>query len=312
MAENAVQSPAAPPVAAAPPADPRSEPKYAGKYADVDGLEKGIREVRRALSLPDLPEGRSLIGTHYADAATAEAEYTSYARLLAKTGKVTGEAPAVAAPAAPKPEAPFPNPGVALNGEHDDVDIPSLVTRAGLNFDDLSKQWSEKGELTTDQYAAIRKVNPAYGKHLVNELVTGMVAKSERVLSQAVQLAGGGDNFEAAMKWYAKAKPNQVEEMRKLISDASISSNPARAMSAFKEILFDYQTGGGKIGQAPAAQARPAIIEGSPAAGMASAFDTIAEYDGALDRMKRGTASQQDIARLEATPQSRIYRMPLR
>lgn len=311
MAETA--TPAAPVVAPVPaPAAP--PPRFANKFADVGALEGGIRSAREALSLPPLPDG-TLIGTYFKDAAVAEGEYLGYQTLIGRNGKVT---PAPAAPdtAAPVVDKPIPAPGPALNGNAvpEDLDIPQLIAKANLKIDDLTKKVQEKGVLDKSDYDAISKVHPAYTPKIVDQIIGGIQAKSAAVLGQFVQISGGNDQYEKAIAWGRTLPESDKQALNSKITDSAIASNPQSAVAAWKAFMFDYMqanpTAIGGFGREPA---KPTMADGSQG-GMSSGqpFATVAEYDAAERRQRRGAASQSDLARLNATTSQMLERMPVR
>lgn len=301
------------PAPAAAPAAPAAPPAvYAGKYQDVNGLEKGLREIRGAMGLPALPDG-PLVGSFFKDAATAEAEYTSLNSIFSKVGKPKPEAPA-ATPQAKPAETPIPTPGPALNGNPipDDLDVPSLIGKAGLDVDALSSEWAQNGRLTAEQYDAIKKVHPAYTPKLVDQIIKGIQSEANNTLTKMVNLAGGQESYEQAFKWASENLSDaQKAKLRKSVTDSALASNPEAAIEAFESLLFKYQKAGGRVGGATF-QAPQGVVEGTPATGGVTPFRTVSEYNAALSRYQKGVASTTEAQRLQATTEDMLYRMPVR
>lgn len=236
-------SPSTPP-ASAPPATPA--PKLAGKYDTPDALEKGIREIRTKTGFEPLPDSLKLIGEGglYADAAAAEREYKRMESLLG------GPKPA----AKPAELSITPNQVAEPEG---DLDIPAMVTKAGLKMEDLESQFTEKGDLTEEQYAAIRKARPGLTKGDIKAIAEGMAAKAalrtqamEKVVGEAQSLAGGEQQLAMLRTWAAqniaperlakfnaqvKADPTFYPEMVRIIAaehSAAVGAGKAQPLIA--------------------------------------------------------------------------------
>ncbi len=185
-------------------------PKFAGKFDSEEKLSQGIAEGHKFLGLTGVEVPK--------DAKAAEQHYLALQTLIATRGKPTA---APAADPAPKPST-DPAPGVdapALKiGEPEKPaapvaetpepkDIKEVLALANLDPASLEKQWTEKGELTAEQYAALKAKNPGLTKLVVDHIARGLVAEraTERIavnqaVNEAAAIVGGKAQFDQLLK----------------------------------------------------------------------------------------------------------------
>lgn len=283
-------APAAPVVIPAPGASASPAPAtlLAGKYADRPALEKGIREGVKHLTGSDLfPEG-ALIGEgkFFADDAAAEKHYKEKIEPAIKQPKGK-EAPA---PAAADP--------LKIGGEPlpENADVPTILAKAGLKDADVVKQFTENGDLTDEQYKAIRGVRPGLSKSDIKLIAEGMQAKSVLVAqavgkarSEAANAAGGADQLSALLN----AAKLFVPEGEQAGINAMLQ-NPATTVAAvkvLKQMHADHIGAGGST----------SVIAGSPP-GAAPAITSISEYKN-LERaaMSGNAAARERLLTIDAS-----------
>lgn len=185
------------------------------KYADQAAFETGIRELAKKVEYP-IDEDTPIIGEGgmFRDLKHAEAGYKAFARLQTRAGgqqqqqqgdqnqqqqqqqqsqqrnadgtfmKKPGDDAAlqIANP-----------PAVA-----DDVDTAAVLAKAGLKAEDVSKQWTETGSLSDEQYAAIQATLPGVSKAMINSYMASqqvagqaMQQQQQAIRADAIQIAGG-------------------------------------------------------------------------------------------------------------------------
>ena len=183
---------AVPPV---PPVTPAAPPrKFAGKYEGEAAFRTGLNEARKAGGLAPYGEKVKLIGEDgvYATPELAEADYGRYTSLIKPATP--------ASPTNPKP--------LQIGGELTDEDGPEqILERAGLADKDVAEQFQKNGKLTDEQYAAIRKINPGYGKKIADEIVKGRIAIAQvsamrlnTVIDEASKPFGGKEAFDKFLR----------------------------------------------------------------------------------------------------------------
>lgn len=165
---------------------------FAGKFKSAEALEQGFVELRGSMELDKI---EVLVGDKgaFTNHQQLERAYLDLEKARSKS----------------KPADP-PKPGSgdqAASGELDlsggtsgdgagddgDIDVPTLMERAGLELSALETQFSQKGKLTDEQYAAIRKAHPSFAnvkdnvfRAMVDQSARGMILEGQQV-AQAQQ-----------------------------------------------------------------------------------------------------------------------------
>lgn len=150
--------------------------------------------------------------------------------------------------AAPKPESALTLGGETANSpetiDFDTIKPDDIIAKTGFKTGDLESQYREKGELTPEQYAAFRKINPALGKAIVNQLADGMVAKANLyqvavrdIKAKASAIAGGDEQRDLLLKTAAEfVPPEQLTSLQARLSD------PKTALDAFSQLTWMRDT----------------------------------------------------------------------
>lgn len=292
--DNANANPQTPPSTPAPPATPPGQPnlQYAGKYATVEALEQGFREIRKPLGLSELPADSKLFGDGgmFRDVKALESAYRDMDTLLSSRSKPAEKsAPSGDGLSIPpddaKPDAPAPEPS--------EYDVPEIITKAGLKAEDLETTWAEKGDLTPEQYTAIRKAQPGLTNATIKAIARGMAAeaalhasKQAQIKTEATTIAGGQQQLDALLA-FAKSEfsgPEKADLNRRL-------GDPALFKGAIQQIMAAHRE---KVG---AGKAQP-LINGGPGMG-----HSITSADDILKLRKRANAGDASaLAALNAIP----------
>lgn len=77
----------------------------------------------------------------------------------------------------------------------------SAVQSAGLNMDQLTAEFAEKGELSAESYAAFEKVGIT--RDMVDAHIAGQQALAEQARTSAFKLVGGEEKYTAMATWAA-------------------------------------------------------------------------------------------------------------
>lgn len=196
------------------------------------------------------------------------AGYTEAEKLIQKQAEeiklLKGGAPAPAAPKSPVDDLTL---GTTAPAD-EDVDLDTLVARAGLSQADLDKQWLEKGDLTDEQYAKL--TGPGRGRKIVRALAEGRAAREliglgqvQRYLAETVAAVGGDAAHKTLREWAATNLSQQEKDAHnlRLKGDKSrgIPPDPAYYPIMMQAIARQYDA---KNGTSPSAGGG---IRGTPA-----------------------------------------------
>lgn len=193
--------------------------------------------------------------------------------------------------------APAPDDGLSLSGGNvDDSDIPEIVTKAGLKQEDLEKQYAEHGELTPEQYAAFRKVNPGLGRKVVDAIARGMVAEGaiktqtlQTIKAEAVKMVGGEQQWDvlrATAKTFVPA--DEIEDLETRLR------SPKHYKGAIRDLLAHHSAA------VEAGKTQP-LIGGSAPSGSSV---TREEFGRLMARASRGDRAA--LNQIRAIPQATI------
>ncbi len=283
-----VQTPPAgtPPAGTAPPAP---STKLAGKYETPEALEQGLREIRGAMGLEPVPDDAKLIGTLYKDPEAAARDYTRMQRMMSQGKHKAAEEPLQIE--------------TSTNGGQDDADydVPDLIKKAGLDMAAVEKQYVETGDLTPEQYAAIRKANPGLSKAAIKAIADGQAAKAQlrqqaqqAVLVEAAQIAGGEEQLGNLRQWAAvNIPPERLARLNK-----QVVADPAFYPEMMRLIKAEHAEAVGAGRAAPLVSGSNPTITSKPLTGD--------EWRRVRDAAIGG--DQAAIARIKAMkPQDRVF-----
>lgn len=238
---NVAPTPGSTPPASAPATPPaESTKKFAGKYDTPEALEQGFREIHKPLGLDEIPADQKLYGEGgmFTDITKLEQGYKSYAKLL--DGRKAAPAPDAKPNTDPlqiKPSA------TETDAE---IDVPTFLTKAGIDVAALETTFVEKGDLTPEQYAAIQKARPGMSKADIKLIADGMVAKSAMaaqaqaaIKTEAVKLAGGDQQLESLLAWAGTTlKGAELDDMNRRLGNPQLYKGAIQQlMSAHREAV---------------------------------------------------------------------------
>lgn len=183
----------------------------------------------------------------------------------------------------------------------DDFDTSTLIDRAGLDPEEVVQSWKDNGgKLTDEQYAALRKVNPALGRKMVNDYMRVMADNAElqqirvdRAVTEAESVAGGKTQLETLRQWYAaNGDASQRDRLNGMLK-GNPSFYPDYVRIIAQAHAAAVQSGG----------ARPLIGGGSTAA-QGGIPATAKEFSELTSAAARGDAGA--IARLKNMPEEQF------
>lgn len=212
-------------------------PLLAGKYKTADDLYKGINELRKSMELPE---------SKYDDASVAEAEYKSLQKLHGKVGQAKGQTTklSVGDPTT-IPE---------------DFDIKSAAAKTGLSEEEVYKHYVEHGDLSDEQFAAIRREYPWMSRKMAGKFIEGEAAKrqvsaiaKEKSVGEALAEVGGDEGWNELKAWASENIPKgELDNFNTRLD------NPSTVKSAVRELAFLRSQAGGQA----TPQKSPGVVNG--------------------------------------------------
>jgi len=263
------------------PAAPAAETKptlLAGKYADQAALEKGIREGMSKAQFEDLPEGELIgEGKRFPSVAAAEKYYRGIDRIIS-AGKAAE--PGVAKPTELKL-------GGGTEPISEDIDVPDMLDKAGISFEDAEAAFSKDGKLTDEQLKAIRKNQPWMSHKIATRLAKAELADrklanlaDQQSLADAAQVMGGMDKLDALVKAAGSfVDKKEWPEMHKALND------PKRRVTAVRLLKQMHAEHIGAGGAAP-------VINGTGGGAGGPSISTAKEY---FDLQSRALAGEDNL-----------------
>ena len=153
-------------------------------------------------------------------------------------------------------------------------DLKNDLESKGVNWDDLEKTYTEKGELTAEQLQSLEKAG--YPKSVVDAYVRGMEAEYERLARHVVESAGGQEEFIKLQSFASQ----QNAEYKKMWNDTVNSGNVMAIQTMLRGIRADMvQTMG---------SSNPTIMGGSGAVSTNVGFNSKQEMVTAMTDPRYG------------------------
>lgn len=152
-------------------------------------------------------------------------------------------------------------------GGSDDA-AANAVAKAGLNFEELSAEFAEKGELSQDAYTKLEAVG--IPKSAVDIYIQGQQALVERLQTTAFTEAGGENAYTAMTQW---ATANMSEAEIDAYNQAVNSNNPDVIKLAVNGLKGRYQAANGS---------EPNLIGGDQGEASGSVYESWAQVTQAM------------------------------
>lgn len=282
-------------------------PTYAGKYQGPEALERATREITESLGLPKLPDGPLFgPGKQFADVMALEADYKAKESLQGRLGNAKKEAAAAETPPATPlkpgemPKIQPPATPAATTDDLDNVDYGQVLTKAGLTEEQVATEWKEgNGKLKDETYAKLKTAG--WGRKIVDRFIGAETVSREatvgRVMQEIDTLSGGPEKTATLVQWagthYGAA---EVEDLNKRLGST------LHAVAAMKQIMFDHARVVGSSGS------RPLVNGSGPAQTTTAGYTSGDDYRKALERVRSGTATAEDRARIANTDKNLALR----
>lgn len=177
------------------------EQLLAGKYKSEEELQKGMLEL-----LQKQNEGKSL-----------EEIYKGLESDLGKPSDL--------------PEDPPQDPPAEGEAEGE---ARQVAENAGLNFDAISQEFQESGELSEDTYNSLERAG--ISKEIVDSYIAGQQAIAEKQAQAVFQTVGGEENYNSMIEWAASnLKEPEIEAF-----NTALSGTPEQISFAVEGLYARY------------------------------------------------------------------------
>lgn len=178
----------------------------------------------------------------------------AYAELEAKLGQ--------AKPAAPAENTPEPSQATSADAEKQLAD-------KGLNLQDFSAEFAQKGELSAESYEKLAKAG--YDKGLVDQFIEGQKARASQFESAIKTEVGGADAYVNMVTWAkANLSPSEIDAYNAAVS----SGNADQAKLAALGLKMKFDTANGSDPQR--------LLGGQGSTSTADVFESVAQLKEAM------------------------------
>lgn len=220
---------------------------------------------------PQVAQRPAHVPEKFWDAAKGEPKWDDMAKAYGELEKKLGQKPAAA---------PAQDPAQATQD-----DAQKAVSNAGLNFDALSSEYQENGELSAASYEALEKAG--IPKAYVDAYIAGQEAQMQANITTLTTLAGGDEAFEAMREW---ARTGLDPADIKVFDEAVGSGDMGKAKQAVLALKAIYEAENGT---------RPNLVSGNTSPGVGQGFQSREEHLAAIrdPRYRADPAFRADVER---------------
>ena len=174
---------------------------------------------------------------------------------------------------------------VEVPNTQDEEVIKETLADKGINFDDLSKEYDEKGELSEETMKKLEKAG--FPRQMVEMYVAGLEAKEEAFTQAVYNTAGGKRNFDKVSQFMQQQPKEVIESFNKVLMTGDIGQIGLVVQGVQAQMVAKYGT------------TNPTIMSGQTASGMKEGFKTRAEVVEAMKdpRYQTDVAYTQEVYR---------------
>lgn len=148
-------------------------------------------------------------------------------------------------------------------------DAEKALTDKGLNMQDFSQEFAQKGELSPESYEKLAKAG--YSKDLVDQFIEGQMARAAQFESSIKSEVGGNDAYVEMVTWAkANLSPAEIDAYNTAVS----SGNPQQAKLAALGLRAQYEKANGSDPQR--------LLGGTNAASSSDVFESVAQLKEAM------------------------------
>ena len=165
-----------------------------------------------------------------------------------------------------------------------DLDIAEkAVESAGLNMENLSSEYAEKGELDAKSYEALEKAG--IPKEYVNQFIEGQKAVADQQASSLKEIAGGNEAYSEMSNW---AADNMTDAEKTAYNTAVNSKDVETAKLAIAGLKAKFDGANGN---------EPNLVEGKATVSGQDGYKSWAEVTAAMgdDRYQKDPAYQNMV-----------------
>lgn len=255
--------------------------KILGKFDSAEARDKALEEIHKKVM------GDDVAVPPWADDDAKNKAYTAYEKVL-KTRKVEPESNGTTAEVKPTIVKQAADPLALGTAADDDPDVDSILVKAGLQAEEIQKQWEAETRLTDAQYAAFKKAG--IGRKLADTMIAGEFAKAAintqndlRIRAEGVAVAGGEQEFKNLEVWFATNHPDRVAGLNAIIKA------DRRAFPEVVRMMMAAHAGAIAAGKATA------LVTGGPGAGDATVPTTWSQVSKLVEKANAGDANARRI-----------------
>lgn len=176
----------------------------------------------------------------------------AYSELEAKLGQAKPADPPAADPAAPPP-----------------ADPEAALADKGLDLQDFSSEFAQKGELSAESYAKLAKAG--YSRQIVDQYIEGQRAVAARFETDIMSEVGGAEKYSAITAW---AKANLTPQEIAAYNTAVSSGNADQAKLAALGLGAKFERANGSDPQR--------LLGGQGAGSAGDVFESMAQVTAAM------------------------------
>lgn len=139
--------------------------------------------------------------------------------------------------------------------------LASDLKARGIDFDALSNEYDEKGELSPESYAKLEKAG--YPRQVVDAYVNGLEAMASRFVNQVQEMAGGAKGYEQLSRFISTQPQSVIDGFNQAISSGNLNQIQLTINGLMSQMRNTYGTANPTLmsGQAGATQGGYTTVE---------------------------------------------------
>lgn len=164
-------------------------------------------------------------------------------------------------------------------------EVAESLEQQGIDFDALSQEFYDNGELSDEAYQALEEAN--IPRHLVDQFIDGQVAVAARIQSEAFNQVGGEEAYNDMIGWASDALPEtSIDAFNRAIS----SGDAETANLAIQGLYAQYRSENGS---------EPSLVMGETSSVTGGVFESAAQLTAAMRDPRYATdpAYRQEVSR---------------
>ena len=157
------------------------------------------------------------------------------------------------------------------------------LEQRGLDIDNFTQEFQEKGELSKESYEALAKAGIT--QEMVDTYIEGIQLKAQQMTTRVFDTAGGEENYQKMIEWAKQGMP--ISE-RKVYNETFETGDINKILLAVKGLKASYEDAFGK---------QPQLLNSDGASGGVSGFNSKAEMKAAMSdpRYSKDPAYRKEV-----------------